>query len=173
MKLKRPLLQMKKMWPGCNMNSNLNIIYAPFDGVITQRCIDIGSLIYGTVNGTPQELFQLAQTHIMRFFVDVPQTYFTQIKDGLEAEVTILELPGRIFKGKVTRFAKALDPTARTLLTEVDVENPEKILYPGLFGNVKFVMIPNEINFIIPTTAVIIRSGVPMWLLSIKTILCI
>jgi RND family efflux transporter MFP subunit len=137
-------------------------IYAPFDGVITQRLIDIGSLIYGTVNETPQELFQLAQTNIMRFFVDVPQTYYTQIKDGLEAEVTIIELPAKIYKGKVSRFAKALDPTARTLLTEVDVENSEKLLYPGLFGNVKFFMIPNEINFIITTTAVIIRSGPPL-----------
>ena len=82
-----------------------------------------------------------------------------KFKDGLEAEVTIIQLPGKIFKGIVTRFAKALDPTARTLLTEVDVENREELLYPGLFGNVKFFMSPNEINFIIPTTAVIIRSG--------------
>jgi RND family efflux transporter MFP subunit len=137
-------------------------IYAPFDGVITQRLIDIGSLIYGTINETPQELFQLAHTNIMRFFIDVPQTYYTQIKDGLEAEVTILQLPGKIYRGKVSRFAKALDPTARTLLTEVDVENSEKLLYPGLFGNVKFFMIPDELNFIIPTTAVIIRSGLPL-----------
>jgi RND family efflux transporter MFP subunit len=136
-------------------------IYAPFDGVITQRLIDIGSLIYGTINSSPQELFQLAQTHTMRFFVDVPQTYYTQIKDGLDAEVTILQLPGKVYKGKVSRFAKALDPTARTLLTEVDVENTEGLLYPGLFGSVKFFMIPDEINFIIPTTAVIIRSGRP------------
>ncbi len=113
------------------------------------------------INGTPQELFQIAQTNIMRFFVDVPQTYYRQIKDGVEAEVSILELPGKIFKGKVTRFAKALDPTARTMLTEVDVENQEGFLYPGLFGRVKFLMIPQEINFIIPTTAVIIRSGFP------------
>lgn len=136
-------------------------IYAPFDGIITQRLIDIGSLIYGSVNGTPQELFQLAQTDIIRFFVDVPQTYFRQIKEGLEAEVTLIQLPGQIFKGKVTRFAKALDPTARTLLTEVDVENKDGILYAGLYGQVKFLMKAAEINFIIPTTAVIIRSGFP------------
>jgi RND family efflux transporter MFP subunit len=136
-------------------------IYAPFDGIITQRLVDIGSLIYGSINGTPQELFQLAETNIIRFFVDVPQTYFTQIKDGLEAEVTILQLPGKIFKGRVTRFAKALDPTARTLLTQVDVENDEGVLYHGLYGKVKFLMIPKEINFIIPTSAVIIRSGFP------------
>jgi len=136
-------------------------IYAPFDGVITKRLIDIGSLIYGTVNGNAQELFEIAQTNTMRFFTDVPQTYFTNIKDGLEAEVTIGYLPGQVFKGSVTRFAKALDPNARTLTTEVDVENKEHILYPGLYGMVKFFLIPDTINFIIPTTALIIRSGYP------------
>lgn len=136
-------------------------LYAPFDGIITQRLIDIGSLIYGTINGVPQELFQIAQTNTIRFFVDVPQTYFTQIKDGLEAEVTIVQLPDRVFKGTVTRFAKALDPTARTLLTEVDVENPDGILYAGLYGRVKFLLHPDMVNFIIPTTALIIRSGFP------------
>lgn len=136
-------------------------IYAPFDGVITQRDIDIGSLIYGTINGIPQELFQLAQTHIMRFFVDVPQTYYTLIHDGLETEVTVLQLPGKVFKGKVSRFANALNPVARTMLTQINVENEDGTLYPGLFGKVKFLLIPDTINFIIPTTAVIIRSGLP------------
>ncbi len=136
-------------------------IYAPFDGIITQRLIDIGHLIYGSINGTPQELFEIAQTHRIRFFVDVPQTYFRQIKEGLEAEVTVQQFPGKIFKGTVARYAKALDPTARTLLTEVDVENEEGILYPGLYGRVKFLIKPETINFIIPTTAVIIRSGFP------------
>lgn len=136
-------------------------IYAPFDGVIIKRNIDIGSLIYGSVNGTTQELFQLTQTHTIRFFVDVPQNYFRQIKEGIEAEVTVREFPDKIFKGKVTRYAKALDPIARTLLTEVDVENEEGLLYAGLFGRVKFFMEPVNINFIIPTTAVIIRSAFP------------
>jgi len=136
-------------------------IYAPFDGTIIQRNVDIGSLIYGNINGTPQELFQLAQTDTIRFFVDVPQTYFLQINDGLEAEVTIGELPDSVFKGKVTRYAKALDPTARTLLTEVDVKNNQGILYAGLFGRVKFLMKPVNVNFIIPTTALIIRDGFP------------
>ena len=136
-------------------------IYSPFDGIIIQRNIDIGSLIYGTVNGIPQQLFQIAQTQIIRFFVEVPQNYFRQIKEGVETEVTVQEFPGKIFKGIVTRYAKALDPTARTLLTQVDVENKEGILYAGLYGRVKFLIWPETINFIIPTTAIIIRSGFP------------
>jgi RND family efflux transporter MFP subunit len=136
-------------------------IYAPFDGIITQRLTDIGALIYGSINGTPQELFQLAKTDVIRFFVEVPQTYFRQIKEELEAEITVLQFPGKIFKGRVTRYAKALDPTARTLLTEIDVENEDGILYAGLYGQVKFLLQSPEINFIIPTTAVIIRSSFP------------
>ncbi len=136
-------------------------IYAPFDGIITKRLVDIGSLIYGSINATPQELFQIVQTNTIRFFVEVPQTYYRQVKERLEAEVTVLQLPGKVFKGIVTRFAKALDPTARTLLTEVDVKNPDGILYAGLYGRVKFLLEPAEINFIIPTTAVIIRSSFP------------
>lgn len=134
-------------------------IFAPFDGVIIQRSIDIGSLIYGTVNEIPQELFQIAQTHTIRFFVDVPQTYFRQIKEGIKAKVTVVQFPGKVFDGEVTRYAKALDPVARTLLTQVDVKNSEGLLYAGLFGNVVFLMDPDTINFIIPTTAIIIRAG--------------
>lgn len=136
-------------------------IYAPFDGIITQRLIDIGHLIYGSVNGTPQELFEIADNRLIRFYVEVPQTYFRQIEDGLNAEITVNQLPDRIFKGSVTRFAKALDPTARTLLTEVDVENTDSALYPGVYAQVKLLMQPDTINFIIPTTALIIRSGYP------------
>lgn len=136
-------------------------IYAPFDGIIIERTTDIGALIYGSVNGTPQQLFQMAQTGIARFFVDVPQTYFRQIQNGVEAEVTVNQFPGKVFKGQVARFAKALDPIARTLLTQVNVDNTENLLYPGLYGIVKFLLIPDTINFIIPTTAVIIRQGLP------------
>lgn len=136
-------------------------IIAPFEGIITQRSVDIGSLILGNIDGANQQLFQIAQTHTIRFYVSVPQTYFRQIKEGIEAEVRVSEYPDKVFKGVVTRFAKALDPTARTLLTEVDVKNDEGLLYAGLFGKVTFKMIPETVNFIIPTTAMIIRAGYP------------
>jgi RND family efflux transporter MFP subunit len=136
-------------------------VYAPFDGIITQRTTDIGMLVYGSLNGTPQELYQIARTDYIRFYVDVPQTYFRQIKVGLEAEINILQMPGKVFKGTVIRFAKALDPVARTLLTEIDVPNPGGVLYTGLYGQVKFLIYPAEMNFIIPTAAVIIRATKP------------
>lgn len=136
-------------------------IYAPFDGIITARTIDIGSLIYGTINGVPQELFQIAQDQTIRFFVEVPQNYFRQIKEGIETIVKVKEYPGKNFKGIVTRYAKALDPVARTLTTEVDVDNREGFILPGVYGQVTFFMYPEFVNFIIPTTAVIIRAGFP------------
>lgn len=136
-------------------------IHAPFDGVVTNRSVDIGSLIYGTINGVPQELFQMAQTNTMRFYVNVPQYYYRLVKNGIEVEVTVQEFQNKVFKGKVTRFAKALDPIARTLLTEIDIDNPEGLLYPGIYANVKFLFKPDTMNFIIPTTAIIIHSGLP------------
>lgn len=136
-------------------------VYAPFDGTIILRNVDLGSLVYGNINGTPQELFQIAKTNIIRFFVQVPQNYMRQIKVGIHAEVTVKEFPDKIFLGKVTRFAKALDPTARTMLTQVDVDNSDGELYAGLYGRVKFLIYPDSIDFIIPTTALIIRDSFP------------
>ncbi len=155
------VLMNKKNVARYKYEQSFKYIYAPFDGTISQRSIDIGTLIYGTVNLAPQELYQIVQTDSIRFYVYVPQTYFTQIKEGLAAEVSIEQLPGKIFKGAVTRFAKALDPVARTLLTEVDIDNSEGLLYSGLYGNVKFLFTPEKTSFIIPTTAVIIRASRP------------
>jgi RND family efflux transporter MFP subunit len=136
-------------------------VYAPFDGTITQRSIDIGSLILGNLNSGPQELFQIAQTDALRFFVQVPQNYFRLIKEGLEAEVSVQEFPDKIFKGTVTRFSKALQPNARTLQTEIVVKNEGKLLYPGVYARAKFILKPDTVNFIIPTTALVIRAGFP------------
>lgn len=137
------------------------LIYAPFDGYITRRNVDIGTLIKGDVNGATA-LFDIGEIQTIRFFIQVPQTYFTKIEDNIDAEVTVLELPGQIFKGKIIRYAKALDPQSRTMQTQVDIENPNNILYPGLFGRVKFTVQPDSTSFTIPTQAVIIRSSFPM-----------
>lgn len=137
------------------------VIYAPFDGIITQRDIDIGSLISAGSNGNPQELFKIAKTDIIRVFVNVPQPYFRSIQDGLSAEVMIREFPGRIFPGFVARTAKSLDPVARTLLTEVHVENKNGAILKGLYAEVRFTLKSETQRFIVPTDALIIRTGAP------------
>lgn len=139
-----------------------NKIYAPFSGTITQRDVDLGSLISAGSNGSPQELFKIAKLDIIRFFVQVPQAYHNLIKVGQMAGVTIGEFPNKVFKAKVVRTSGALDPVARTLLTELHVDNKEGTLLPGLYSQVKFVLKSDSERFIVPIQAIIIRSGAPM-----------
>lgn len=132
-------------------------IYAPFNGTITERDIDIGSLI----KDASQQLFQIASTDILRVFIDVPQDYFHLIKDGMEAEITISQFPKKIFIGRIDRNAGALDPISRTLLTQINIDNKKGDLMPGLYAEVKLKFSPEKTSFIIPIEALIIRSGPP------------
>lgn len=136
-------------------------VEAPFSGVITERNVDLGSLITAGSNGNPQQLFQIAEIDWIRNFVYVPQNYFRAIKEGVEAQVHIREFPERTFKGIVTRYAKALDPVSRTLLTEVDIENKDRIIYPGLYTELTFFVQPDAPYFILPSSSLIIRTGEP------------
>ncbi len=138
-----------------------NRLYAPFHGIITERNIDIGSLVSAGSQQSFQQLFQIAQTDIIRVFVNVPQPYFRLIKDGGEADILIQEFLGRIFKGTIARTSKSLDPIARTLLTEIHVDNKDGDLIIGLYAEVRFHLIPDTPYFIIPTTSLIIREGAP------------
>jgi RND family efflux transporter MFP subunit len=106
-------------------------ITAPFDGVVTSRLIDVGSLVTAdAASGT--SLFSIARTNVLRVQVFVPQAFSFGIKDGDLATVTVPELPGHIFHGKVARNAQALSASTRTLLMEVDVDNGDGILWAGL-----------------------------------------
>jgi RND family efflux transporter MFP subunit len=102
-------------------------VVAPFDGVITSRQVDLGSLVTANENsGTP--LFSIAHTDVLRVQIYVPQDDYFGMKDGDEAEVTVPELPGRVFQGRLARNASALQPDTRTVLAEVDVENKDGAL---------------------------------------------
>jgi RND family efflux transporter MFP subunit len=108
-------------------------ITAPFDGVVTSRLIDVGSLVTAdAANGTP--LFSLARTDVLRVQVFVPQAFSFGLKDGDPATITVSEMPGRIFHAKVARNAEALAAGTRTLLMEVDVDNKDGALAPGLYS---------------------------------------
>ena len=136
-------------------------IVAPFDGIITERTIDLGTLITAGSNNSPQQLFQIVQTDIIRVFVKVPQYYVRSIHDNLEAVTKIREFPNKDFKSVVARFAKALDPVSRTMLTELHIDNKNGELYAGLFAEVSFLFKPEQPYFIVPGAAVIIRAGDP------------
>jgi RND family efflux transporter MFP subunit len=134
-------------------------VYAPFDGVITARNVDPGSLISaGSTTGT-RELFRLAQVDVLRIFVYVPQSYAPDIRAGQSADVSVRELPGRVFQGTVTRTAGAIDPTSRTLLTEVQVPNPEGVLLSGSYATVRFKVQRSDPPLVVPQSALLIDAN--------------
>jgi RND family efflux transporter MFP subunit len=133
-------------------------VVAPFDGVITQRSIDTGSLV--TADSTSgSSMFQMARTNVLRVQVFVPQDVALGLKDGVAASVEVPEIPGRTFKGRVARTADALEAGTRTLLVEVDVDNPDGTLTAGLYCTVKFAVPRARPVIEIPSEALIFNSG--------------
>jgi multidrug efflux pump subunit AcrA (membrane-fusion protein) len=108
-------------------------VKAPFEGVITQRNVDVGAL----VSSGNTLLYRLAQTRTLRTYVNVPQRSVTAVHVGQAAALTLSDFPGRTFSGTVARLARALDPASRTMLVEVDVPNVDGALFPGSYANVE------------------------------------
>ncbi|HEY1204853.1 MAG: efflux RND transporter periplasmic adaptor subunit [Bryobacteraceae bacterium] len=133
-------------------------VTAPFAGTITARYIDIGSLIAA---GTNTLLFRLAETSTLRVYASVPETYGPDIAPGVSADVEVPEVAGRKFPGKVVRTAGAIDPTSRTLLTEVQVPNPKGVLVPGQFGEVVFHLRSNRPTLVIPSNTLLFHAQGP------------
>jgi RND family efflux transporter MFP subunit len=133
-------------------------IYAPFDGVITARNVDIGALINSGANAPGKELFDIAATGQLRVYVNVPQAYSRDVRPGGAADLTVAEFAGRRFPGKIMRTADSIDPVSRTLLTEVDVDNPKGDLLPGAFLSVHFKLSARVAAVIVPVNALIFRS---------------
>ncbi|HEY4044170.1 MAG TPA: efflux RND transporter periplasmic adaptor subunit [Rhodopila sp.] len=129
-------------------------VVAPFNGVITARQVDVGSLVTAdAASGTP--LFSIDRTDVLRVQIYVPQDAFFGLKDGNPAEVTVPELPGRVFHGTVARNANSLQQQTRTLLTEVDVNNADGTLTAGLYGVVHLKEPRSEPVVLVPSGAVI------------------
>jgi RND family efflux transporter MFP subunit len=134
-------------------------IYAPFDGVITARNTDVGHLINSGASAPGNELFHIASITRLRVFINVPQEYSVSAKPGLPATLDLQEFPGRLFKGTLVRTADAIDEASRTLLTEVDVDNPTGELLPGAFAQVHLKVPSGPLSVIIPTTGMIFRAA--------------
>ena len=133
-------------------------IYAPFDGIVTARNIDIGGLIQAGENTTPKELFHLAAIQKIRVFVSVPEAYSTSIKQGGKAALTLDEYPGREFEGTIARNSNAIDSATRTLNVEVDVDNPKGELLPGAYVFVHFKVPERTSNLMIPSNTLLFRA---------------
>jgi RND family efflux transporter MFP subunit len=133
-------------------------VYAPFDGVITARNVDIGALIDAGANAPGKELFDIAATKRLRVYINVPQQYSRDVKSGGAADLTQAEFPGRRFPGRVVRSSGSIDPVSRTLLTEVDVDNATGELLPGAFLSVHLKLKSETAAVVIPVNTLIFRS---------------
>ena len=133
-------------------------VYAPFSGVITQRNVDIGTLINAGNGGTSQQLFYLAQTDPIRVYVNVPEAYAPSIRRGLGSYLELTQFPGQKFEGQVVRTAEAIDLSTRTLLTEVDVPNKSGQLLPGGYAQVHLQVKVNQQRLLVPVNSLLFRS---------------
>jgi len=135
-------------------------IYAPFDGVITARNTDIGALIdSGSGGGPARELFHIAAVNRLRVYINVPQIYSSHIRSGLRADLLLAEFPGRKFEGIVVRNSGAIDNSTRTLLAEIDVNNPAGELKPGGYVEVHLKLPTSVTTFTLPVDATIFKSA--------------
>jgi RND family efflux transporter MFP subunit len=141
-----------------HQQKNYQRVVAPFDGVITQRNIDVGSLVQAdATSGT--FMFTLMQGNVIRTQVFVPQDQAFGLAPGVDAEVHVPEIPDRSFPGKVTRIADALQPGSRTLLTEIDIPNPDGALAPGIYCTVELHIPRKTPSFKVSADALIFNQG--------------
>ena len=134
-------------------------IYAPFDGVVTARNTDIGDLINsGSSSGVKTDLFHIAQPGQLRVYVNVPEEYSQGVKIGMTADIALAEFPGRKFQGNLVRTADAINVTTRTLLIEVDVQNPTGELLTGSYAEVHLKVPTQASTFLLPVNTLIFRS---------------
>jgi RND family efflux transporter MFP subunit len=130
-------------------------VYAPFDGVITARNVDTGQLIDP---GAAKELFHLQAVQTLRVYTNLPGVFSASIKRGETIDLTFVEYPDQVFHGKLVRTADAIDPTSRTLLVEIDVDNRSGKLLAGTLAQVHFKVNPVGSIFVIPVSALVFRS---------------
>ena len=142
-----------------NQQKAYQSVVAPFDGVITQRNIDVGSLVHAdATSGT--FLFALMHSDVLRIQLHVPQDEAFGLSPGTAAVVRVPEMPHRDFPGTVTRIADALQPGTRTLLTEIDVPNPDHALSPGVYCTVELKIPRKTPSLIVPSEAIVFnRDG--------------
>jgi RND family efflux transporter MFP subunit len=140
-------------------NRDYALIIAPFEGVITQRNVDVGSLVQGNAaSGT--FMFEMMQDNVIRVWVYVPQDAAFGVAPGIDAVIRVPELPDREFSGKVTRIADALQSGTRTLLTEIDIPNPTNALAPGIYCTVELHIPRKTPSLLVPADAIIFnREG--------------
>ena len=131
-------------------------ITAPFAGVITSRTTDLGALV--DAGGQARELFRLAAIGKLRVFISVPQTYAQAARPGTPTEITLEENPGKVYRGTLARTSSALDPSARTMLSEVEMDNPTGEVLPGAYVVVRLRVGRETRGVTIPANTLLFRA---------------
>ena len=153
-------------------------VRAPFGGIVTARNVENGALIT-TAGGSSDpltaggsqfaaatsvsaaSLYRVAQTDTMRVYITVPQPYVASIRPGLPADLLVANLGNQTFRGTVVRTAGAVDPNTRTLLAEVDVPNPGRVLLPGMYTQLRVTVQRVDAPLVIPSTSLVNRAAGP------------
>ncbi len=136
-------------------------VIAPFSGIVTARNFDPGDLVSADSSTTSREMFHIVQMDTLRVFANVPQMFSTDVKVGQVAIVFRRDDPKKTFTGTITRTANALDPNTRTLLTEVQVRNPDMALRPGMYLQVRFLFERQNPTVVVPAAALVTRADGP------------
>lgn len=135
-------------------------IVAPFDGIVTARHIDIGSLVSAT-GSNEQPLFEVSATKQVRVYVRVPQSYAGEIRRGMRVSLALPQYPHRHFTGTVDTTSNAIAQQSRTLLVEALFDNDEGLLVPGGYAQASFDLPLDANKLVFPANALIFRSGPP------------
>ncbi len=145
-------------------------IAAPFDGMITERFVDPGKLLSQATEATStaQPIVTIEKVDTLRAYVWIPADVSPLIRRGQKVEVHLAGLPNRTFWGRVTRFATAENPTTRTMRTEVDMENPDLVIHPGMYGKFTFYLEKYRNSILIPGAAVMARRDKPYSVMVVK-----
>ncbi len=133
-------------------------VTAPFDGIVTARLMDIGTLVSAGNSGPAREMFHVAQLDPIRVFVNVPQASVASIHPGQSAELIVDQLPDRVFHPLVQRTTNSLDPTSRTMSVILEAPNPGRVLLPGMYAHIRFVLPQATGVLMIPGDTLIARS---------------
>lgn len=134
-------------------------VYAPFDGIITARNTDIGTLINsGNTGNVKTDLFHISQPGKLRVYVNVPEQYSKAATPGLTASLTLAEFPGRQFQGKLVRTSEAINFSTRTLTAEIDVDNPTGELLTGSYTEVHLKVSGQTSSYLVPVSTLVFRS---------------
>ena len=130
-------------------------VKAPFDGIVTARLMDVGTLVNAGNSGANREIFRVADLNVMRIFVNVPQTWVSAIHDGQKAELRVQEIPGKVFQAAVAHTTHAVDATSRSMLAVLRTPNPNHQLLPGMYAQVRFATSRPVSTLLIPGDALV------------------